>query len=269
MAGQREVRGRRSRHACGMDLFTRIEAEVREHRATGALEADFRRWQEEREPLRRFNDLEELISACREGTSPEATDLALGALAATAREGDRSAGIFLVWLLLPGLLSARSGLRGGDAFPREDIDAELAAGVWEAAAGLDPPQCSVARRLINAARWRTLVAMRRSIEWAERTLELDVELAAYADGRGWRDEPEEVLDVAVRDGALSPEDAELLMATRATIRALSEKLGLSLKGVQTRRFRARQRFRAWMKNSQEPPVNLPPGASREPPARTG
>jgi DNA-directed RNA polymerase specialized sigma24 family protein len=251
-----------------MDLFTRIEADVRARRESGALGAEFRRWREGREELRRFADVEELVTACRDGTSRGAADLALRGLCAVAREGDQSAGSLLVWLLLPGLLSVRSGLRAEDALPREDLDAELVAGVWEAAASLVESDRHVARRLVNAARWRVLAAMRESIEWAERTENLDVEPADESGPAGWDGEAGDALAAAVREGVLSPEDAQLLVAARERIRALGEKLGLSLNGVQSRRFRARQRLRDWVETSREPPANLSPGSSREPPAKT-
>ena len=234
---------------------------------SGALPAAFRRWREERQTLRRFGHLRDLISACRKGALPHSVDLALQGLCAVACRGDQQAGTLLVWLLLPGLLSARSGLRARHALPAEDIDAELIAGLWEAAACIDRTHRGVARRLVNAARWRALRAMRDAIAWSEETAELEVEPSATV-AFEWDLDPVDPLDVAVRDGVLSEEDEQVLTANRATIRALAERLGLSLNGVQTRRHRARERLREWMKASHQPPMNLPPRPSREPPAKT-
>jgi hypothetical protein len=254
-----------------MDLFAAIEAELRKRRDSRALSEAFTRWRSRREGLQRFSAVEDFIAACRagDGGSWRATDAALGSLCAEARAGDESAAILLTWLILPGLLRVRAGLRLGEALAPEDLDAELVAGVWEAAARLDQSDRGVARRLVNAARWRVLAALREAIDWTDRTQEIGTEPADRSAPGSCAPEPDDVLAGAVREGVLSPEDAEFVMATRRTIRQLGKRLGLSLRGAQSRRHRARGRLRTWVERARgDTPTNLPRTSHPGPPTKS-
>lgn len=254
-----------------MDLFAAIEAELTQRRDSRALPEAFTRWRSRQEGLQHFSDVEDFIAACRagDGGSRRATDAALGSLCAEAQAGDESAAILLVWLILPGLLRVRAGLRLGRALAPEDLDAELVAGVWEAAARLDQSDRGVARRLVNAARWRVLAAMREAIDWTDSAQEIGTEPVDGSGPGSWTPEPGDILAGAVREGVLSPEDAEFVIATRQTIRQLGERLGLSLRGAQSRRHRARGRLRAWVERARrEAPTNLPRTSHPGPPTKS-
>jgi DNA-directed RNA polymerase specialized sigma24 family protein len=232
-----------------VDLGARIEGDFA-RRDSGALAAAFRRWRGGQEALRRFADIEELVAACRAGDgSWEAADAALAALCLEARTGDEDAAALLLWLLLPGLLTVRARLAVWRVLDPEDLDAELLAGLWEGAAAVDPSTHRVATRLLNAARWRALAALREAIDWTERTEELGPEVAASKVPATPGPEPGDVLAEAVREGVLSREDLELVLATRGAMRDISGRLGVSLRAAQSRRHRARERLRAWLGES--------------------
>lgn len=233
----------------GMDLLGRLERDFLARRSSGALAGALRRWQARHERLRRFDDLEAVVGACREGRGPgEAVDAALSALCQEATAGDEDAAVLLIWLLLPGFLLARSRLTQMRVLTTEEVTAEMVAGVWVEARRVTPSAKRVASRLVNSARWRALGAVREAIDWAGRVAPIPDEVAEL-DGLAGYSPPASESDPAtdaVRDEVLSPEEGLLVHADHHALVEISEGLGISLDAARKRRTRARARLRVWL-----------------------
>ena len=232
-----------------MDLLQRVEGDLAALRRSGVLDDALRRWKTRRDALRSFADVEPLIRFLRDpGAEPRATkDSALAAISVEATDGDQTAATLLMWLMLPGLLRVRQRLATWNALGRDDLDAELLAGVWEAATAVGPSSAGVAARLVNRARRRALTAVRRAADWAGRSEPLSTEMAEPEHEHSGG--PEEVLSEAVRAGVISGEEAELFRATHGTIGKVRARMGVTVYGAQNRRRRARQRLLDWLADS--------------------
>jgi hypothetical protein len=231
-----------------MDLFAKVEEDLAARRDSGALAVALQEWRARHRGLRRFGGLDDLIAACRdEGGRWKAADAALSALCQEASSGDDRAGVFLVWLLLPGLLIARARLATCRVLSLEDLTSEMLAGLWEEATQVLPPARRVAARLVNSARWRALAAIREAIGWAGRREPLadDVADRPLPIDQGTPGIEPDGLSEAVREGVLSQEEVELVLAHRRTIREISERLGITMHAAQMRRDRVRARLREW------------------------
>ena len=229
-----------------MDLLQRVEGDHAALRRSGTLDEALRRWKTRRDALRSYADVEALIGFLRDpGAEPRAAkDSALATISVEATEGDQTAATLLLWLMLPGLLRVRQRLATWNALGREDLDAELLAGVWEAATAVGPATTSVAARLVNRARRRAMTAARRAADWAERSEPLSTEMGDPGPEPG-PDDSEDILVEAVRAGVISSEEAELFRATHGTIGKVRARLGVTVYGAQSRRRRARRRLLAW------------------------
>ena len=232
-----------------MDLFAKIERDLLARRDSGALARALRGWQARREGLRRFEDIDALVAACREGRegSWEITDAALAALCEEASCGEQSAGVMLLWLLLPGLLLARGRLPSFGPLGREDQSAEMLAGVWTETTRISGSDRRVAARLLNSARWRAQAAVREAIEWTARTASLTQDASDIESSPGYdlpTTEADSLVGV-VRDGVLTREQTELALARNEALREICERLGISVGTARKRRHRARRRLRAW------------------------
>jgi hypothetical protein len=230
-----------------VDLVDRIEQDLRELRRAGTLDEALARWKTRGNALRSFTDAEALIGFLRDpDPSPRpAKDSALAAVCVEATHGDRAASTLLLWLILPGLLRVRQRLAVWNVIGREDLDAELAAGVWEAASAVGPATTGVGARMVNRARRRALGAVRRAVDWAGRSEPLSTELTDQDPVPG-SVALEDVLSDAVRAGVISTADAELVCTTRETIGEVRERLGVKLNAAQMRRHRARRRLLDWL-----------------------
>jgi len=239
-------RGGPSASVAPVDLLQRVEGDHAALRRSGTLDEALRRWKTRRDALRSYADAEALIGFLRDpGAEPRvAKDSALAAISVEATHGDQMAATLLLWLMLPGLLRVRRRLVTWNALGREDLDAELLAGVWEAATAVGPATSNVAARLLNRARRRALTAVRRAADWTGRSEPLSTDMAEpeyeHAGGR------EEVLSEAVRAGVISSEEAELFRATHGTIGKVRARMGVTAYGAQNRRRRARQRLLDWL-----------------------
>lgn len=234
-----------------VDLLARVEADLAARRASGALEHALLRWQARNKELTGFDDPGGLIDFIREPDTEErdAKDEALAALCAEGIHGDDEATLLLVWLLLPGLLLLRRRIRAREGLDRDDLDAELLAGMWEAATRVRPETSYVAARLLDGARRRALAAIRREEDWTGRTEPLE------RDGEGSGTStiaPEGLHDVlaeAVGAGVISAPEAELLRASRAVMPTLRSRLGISESAARSRRLRGKRRLLAWLATS--------------------
>jgi hypothetical protein len=225
-----------------VDLFQRVEGDHAALRRSGMLDEALRQWKRRRDTLRSYADAEALIGFLRDpGAEPRAAkDSALAAISVEATHGDQAAAALLLWLMLPGLLRVRQRLVTWNAMGREDLDAELLAGVWEAATAVGPSTTSVAARFVNRARRRALTAARRAADWAERSEPLSTEMADPEPQPSGG--PEDVLSEAVRAGVISTGEAELFRATHGTIGKVRARMGVTAYGAQNRRRRARRRL---------------------------
>jgi hypothetical protein len=230
-----------------VDLIKRIEGDLAALRLTGMLDEALRRWQTGRHALRSFADAAALIDFLRDPDAlpRHAKDSALAAVCMEATHGDQAASTLLLWLILPGLLRVRQRLAVWSAMGRDDLDAELIAGVWEAASAVGPASTGVAARMLNRARRRGHTAVRRETDWAGRCEPLSIEVPDESLGSGDVG-LEEILRDAVEAAVISMEDAELICTTRATIGEVRERLGVTLNAAQMRRHRARRRFLDWL-----------------------
>jgi hypothetical protein len=228
-------------------MLEAIEEDLRELRRAGTLDEALARWRARRSALRSFADAEALITFLRHpNPSPRAAkDSALAAVCVEATHGDRAASTLLLWLMLPGLLRVRQRLAAWNALAREDLDAEMIAGLWEAASAVAPDTTGVGARMVNRARRRAFGAVRRAANWAGRSAQLSTDISDDAIAPG-ADGLEAFLTESVRAGVISSADAVLLRTTRETIGEVRERLGIKLAAAQQRRHRARQRLLDWL-----------------------
>jgi hypothetical protein len=248
-----------------VDLLGKVESDLVTRRTSGALERALPRWQTRHEGLKGFEDSDGLIDFIRKPDLKRSgsKDDALAALCVEGIHGDDEATLLLVWLMLPGLLLLRRRLTVRDGLHRDDLDAELLAGVWEAATRVRPGSPYVAARLLDGARRRALAAIRCEEDWTGRTEPLvrDREGSAMSTVHG--EDPHDVLAEAVGAGAISAVEAGLLRASRAVIPTLRSRLGISESAARSRRLRAKRRLLAWLAASSAiPPQSALPGSAQ-------
>jgi len=249
-------------HRDHVDLLGKVEADLAGRRASRALEHALVRWRTRHEELTGFDDPDGLIDFIREPyvERRELKDKALAALCVEGIRGDDEATLLLVWLMLPGLLLLRRRLMARDGLDGDDLDAELLAGMWEAATRERPGSPYVAARLLDGARRRALAAIRREEDWTGRTEPLprdgETPPTSAVDSEGVHN----VLAEGVGAGVISAAEAELLRASRAMIPTLRSRLGISESAARSRRLRAKRRLLAWLATSSAIPPRSPPGS---------
>jgi hypothetical protein len=231
-----------------VDLLDRIEKDLRGLRRNGTLDETLRNWQAKHHALRTFVDAAALIGLLRNADAPPRPekDAVLAAICAEATQGDGTASTLLLWLMIPGLLRVRQRLAGG-ALDRDDLDAELVAGLWEATSAIQAGTTGVAARLVNRARRRALFAVRRATDWAGRADAMSIDAVDERADVGSIG-PSALLSEAVRAGVIRATDVELICATRESIGRVSDKLGVTLAAAQMRRHRARRRLIDWLED---------------------
>jgi hypothetical protein len=248
-----------------VDLLGKVEADLAARRTSGSLEQALARWQTRHEGLTGFADPDGLIAFIREPDVErrESKDKALAALCVEGIGGDNEAALLLVWFMLPGLLLLRRRLMAGDGLGSEDLDAELFAGVWEAATRVRPGKPYVAARLLDGARRRALAAIRREEDWSSRTRLLIGEVEGSETSGVDSEGPHDVLAEAVGAGVISATEAELLRASRVVMPTLRSRMGISASAARSRRLRAKRRLLAWLATSSAiPPRSALPGSPR-------
>ena len=255
-----------------VDLLAKLEADVADRRASGALNKALRRWRTRHEELGIFDDLEGLIGFIRDPDRDRqgSKDFVLAALCVEGTGGDDDAALLLVWLMLPGLLLLRRRLATHGALNRDELNAELFAGVWESAARVRPATRYVAKRLLDGARRRAMEAIRREEDWTGRTEPLTPGTEGSAmsgvDSEGLHD----FLAEGVGARVISAVEAELLRASRAVIPTLRARLGISESAARSRRLRAKRHLLDWLSTDstiapQFGPVGSPQGVHKDSP----
>jgi DNA-directed RNA polymerase specialized sigma24 family protein len=214
-----------------------------------ALERRYAAWREHDATLARFKRPAELMRFLRRRPSSAEEDAVLGALLARAAH-DRGAGRLVLYALLPGLKSmARRALIGVDE--REELWATLLACVWEQI-GSYPlarrPRRVAANLLLDTL--RVTLRRMRTARGSERSVAF--ELLEGQPAPSTPDEERElevVLAHAVRAGALSREEAELVLVTRfeeVPLAAFAAARGEPYNRVKVRRQRAERRLLVWL-----------------------
>lgn len=251
-------------HRALVDLLTRLDAEVAARRASGALGDGLLRWRTRHEELRSFDHPDELITLARAANDEhrESKDLALAALCVEGARGDGDAAVLLVWLMLPSLLLVRRRLATRSGLDADELDAELLAGLWEAAARVRPGAPYVAKRLVDGARHRAFAAIRREEDWMGRIAPLQGEIG---ESQTVAADAGDLLSAAVAVGVISDVDADLFRASRAAIPRLRSRLGISGTAVRSRRLRAKRRLLDWLAVSSPLAQGRPAGSPQEVP----
>jgi hypothetical protein len=268
-------------HRDPVDLLSSVEAALSARRTSGTLARALRRWQTRHEELSGFDDPDRLIDFIRKPDIErrESKDDLLAALCVEGTRGDDEATLLLVWLMFPGLLLLRRRLMARDGLAGDDLNAELLAGMWEAATRVRPGTPYVAARLLDGARRRALGAIRREEDWAGRTEPLEQDGEGSAMSRVASEGLHDLLAEAVGAGVISLAEAELLRASRAVMPTLRSRLRISEGAARSRRLRARRRLLAWLATSSGinptlpgspqgiPTVSTTPRATDGPPQR--
>lgn len=263
--GDRTGSGLIHRHL--VDLLTRLDAEVATRRASGALVDALRRWRTRHEDLRSFAHPDELIGLARTGHDQrrESKDHILGVLCVEGVDGDDDAAVLLVWLMLPSLLLVRRRLAARSALDPDDLDAELLAGLWEAAARVQPGAPYVAKRLADGARHHAFAAILREENWTGRIAPLQGEIGESQTVSAADGEVGDVLAEAVAAGVISEVDVDLFRASRTATTRLWSYLGVSETAARSRRLRARRRLLDWLADSSPRQIDAPPDSPQEVP----
>jgi hypothetical protein len=234
-----------------VDLLAKLEADVTDRQASGALDDALRHWRTRHEELKSFDHPADLMTFVREPDKDrhEFKDRVLAALCAEGVRGDDDAALLLVWLMFPGLLLLRRRLAARGGLDGDDLDAELLAGVWESAARVRSETRYVAKRLLDGGRRSALAAIRHEEAWIGRigpSQENAEELPTVMDDAG---ETLDVLSEAVAAGVISRVDVELFRASRVAIPELRSRLGISESAARSRRLRAKRRLLDWLASS--------------------
>jgi hypothetical protein len=262
----------RAGHRGFVDLLAKLEADVTDRQASGALDDALRRWRTRHEELRSFDHPTDLITFVREPDKGrhEFKDRVLAALCAEGIRGDDDAALLLVWLMIPGLLLLRRRLAARGGLDGDDLNAELLAGVWESAARVRSETRYVAKRLLDGARRRALTAIRHEEAWIGRIEHLQGDIGESAEGAD-AGESLEVLSEALAVDVISRVEVELFRASRVAIPELRSRLGISESAARSRRLRAKRRLLDWLATSapmapQVGPAGPPQGIPTGPPA---
>lgn len=219
----------------------------------GELGTRFRIWQTEQPAFASFADPADLLTVLHRQGPPDAKDAVLLALLVRAQR-EQLAGRVVLQAMLPGLKTLSSRLaRSVVSF--EELWQILFACLWERIVTypVDRRPSRVAANLLRDTLKRTLAELRREANALAQLPELSLDElddllgataspAAEADGHG---EPESLLRRAVAAGAVTSEEAELILATEidgVPMAAVAERLGVSYNAVKIRRQRAEQRL---------------------------
>jgi hypothetical protein len=143
-------------------------------------------------------------------------------------------------------LLVRRHLAARSALDPDELDAELLAGLWEAAARVRPGAPYVAKRLVDGARHHAFAAIRREEDWTGRIAPLQGEIGESQTVPADDGEVGDVLSDAVAAGVISEVDADLFRASRTATPRLWSYLGISETAARSRRLRARRRLLDWL-----------------------
>jgi DNA-directed RNA polymerase specialized sigma24 family protein len=219
----------------------------------GKLGVRFRVWRVEDATLIPFGDPDALLAFLHRQGPPDVKDAVLLALLVRAPR-EQLAGRVVLQAMLPGLKSLSSRLaRSVVSF--EELWQILFACLWERIVTypVERRPSRVAANLLRDTLKRTLAELRREANALGQLTELSLDdlddLLGEPHGTGEEAdgsvEPEAVLRHAIAAGAVTGEEAELILATEidgVPMAAVAERLGVSYNAVKIRRQRAEQRL---------------------------
>jgi hypothetical protein len=265
-----------------MSLFATIQRSFESLRSVKGFDRAVRHWSRASGALVSFRDADELIEALecfrdRQKPPNPLADAALAELCLRARDcsgpvaedpptrfgevvGRRrladDAALLILWLFLPQLWGTSFANPGG-ALERDDLEAEMALGLWEAVAKVEDDDAEVGRRLVQAARNGARAAARRALDYQRRcsSLEAADHVSSQAVDELRFADPDHVVGTATRQEVVNELEARLILETRVDGRSLknmSAALGMTEKGAEHRRARAERRLDAWLSNGSIP-----------------
>jgi DNA-directed RNA polymerase specialized sigma24 family protein len=205
------------------------------------LRSRFRAWRSTEAALTRFDDVPALLRFLRGAGSGAEKDAVLAALLARARSEPLAARLVLE-AMLPGLKKLAGRLLT-DAREREELWSAVLACAWERIRTYPVerrPRKVAANLLLDTLRGTlaTLAASRRGPATQTFPAQLEAPARCESDVDG-------LLAEAVAAGAVSEEEAELILLTRidgASLKALAAERGMSFDTLKHRRHRAERRL---------------------------
>jgi DNA-directed RNA polymerase specialized sigma24 family protein len=221
----------------------RLERDWRRELASAALAHDLRRWEAIEPALRSFTDAAGVLRFLRRSAPGERQDRVLRALLSRAAE-EPAAGRLVLHALLPGLkrLSARLLV---DTRDQEELWSALLSAAWQRirAYPIDRRPRRIAANVLLDTMHEAVAAHRRRVR--DRS-ELDAAPARLALTRPEVDsDVEALLRRAVRAGAITASEAELILRTRidgVALTLLARSEGVSYDALRVRRRRAERRL---------------------------
>lgn len=223
-----------------------LEQELEQELASGSLVIHFEAWRRADPALARFHRPADVLRYLRSRPSAAAEDTVLLALLTRARQ-EPSAGRLVLYALLPGLRNvARRSLVSVDE--REELWAALLASVWEhiRAYPVERRPRRVAANLLLDTMRSTLAAVRRERIEDE---PLPTALADEPSPELRCDDVDALLARAVAAGAISPQEAQLVLSTRfdgIPLAHVAAAHGEPYNRVKVRRQRAERRLLVWL-----------------------
>lgn len=222
-----------------MDPIVHLTGSWRQGGAGRRLAAALRGWSDSDPALRRFDSTEELFRFLRTDPSADRDDV-FCALLRRAKQ-DQLAGLVVLEAVLPGL-KRLAGQLLFDGSDRDEVWSLLLANVWEQITSypVERRPRRVAANLLLDTRKRTLAERDRIREQARRPEAWEAIAPAGLGGS-----VDLLLDRAAEAGAISRDEAELILATRIDGRPLAEvgaEFGVSYQALLMRRIRAEKRL---------------------------
>lgn len=266
-----------------MSLFAAIQHSFESFRSTEELDRAVGNWSKGSDALPLFGDPEELIETLDCFRDPEEptnrlADATLAELCvqarnqpvpvdqeppiSTAEAARRSrfsddAALLILWLFLPQLWGTSFANPGG-VLDRDDLEAEMALGLWEAVVRVEDHDVGIGRRLVHAARNSARAAARRSLDYQRRCTSLDAaaHISALDAASPRFTHPDHVVGAATGIEVVNELEARLILETRMdglSLKEMGRALGISEKAAEHRRARAEGRLAAWLSNGSIPP----------------
>lgn len=210
------------------------------------LRTCFESWRVKEPALARFLDPVSLVRFMRTRGSPAEKDAILAALLVWAKD-DPTGALLVLEVMRPGLLRLSSRLLR-DSREREELQAILLLALWEGIRRypLARRPRRIAANLLLDAMHRALRELGRESGWnAARSLRAIEERQSIPAALQEEGDVDGLLGAAVKAGAVSFEEAELILASRidgAELSELARSAGLSYNTLKVRRQRAERRL---------------------------